>query len=124
MKVVVLGASGRVAGLALPLLAASPAVDEVVAAGRDVASLRGRLAALGVTVSVALADASDASAVEAAAAGCDVVLNLAGRDDVTPLSAATGALSAGCHYVDIGASPTAVADLLGRSTEFESASLT
>jgi hypothetical protein len=124
MKVVVLGATGRVAGMALPLLTASPAVDEVVAAGRDVGSLRARLAELGVTASVARADASDASAVEAVAAGADVVLNLAGRDDITPLSAAAGALSAGCHYVDIGASPTAVIELLGRSGEFESASLT
>lgn len=124
MKVVVLGATGRVAGLALPLLAASPAVDELVAAGRDVGSLRTRLDELGVTASVVRADASDASAVEAAAAGCDVVLNLAGRDDVTPLSAAAGALRAGCHYVDIGASPTAVAELLSRSSEFESAGLT
>jgi hypothetical protein len=124
LKVAVLGATGRVAGMALPLLAASPAVDEVVAAGRDDGPLRARLAELGVTASIARADASDASAVEAAAAGCDVVLNLAGRDDVTPLSAATGALRAGCHYVDIGASPTAVAELLGRSAEFEGASLT
>lgn len=107
MRVLVLGSTGRVAGMGIPLLASAASVDDIVIAGRDRDRVTQRLAELGVSAQVAQADATDASAVAAAAKGCDVVINLAGLDDVTPLSAALGALRAGCHYVDIGASDRA-----------------
>jgi hypothetical protein len=93
-------------------------------AGRNIERVEAQRAALGITARVVEADAADVGQVEAAAAGCDVVLNLAGADEVTPASAAEGALRAGCHYVDIGASPRSLQDLLARSSAFEARGLT
>lgn len=124
MRVLVLGATGRVAAQALALLAGTAGIDDLVMAGRDAERLEQRRTELGIEASVVAVDATDAGQVEAAADGCDVVLNLAGRDDVTPIAASAGALAAGCHYVDIAASPSAVESLLARSSAFEAAGLT
>jgi len=123
VRVLVLGSTGRIAGLAIPLLARSTSVDDIVVAGRDRDRVAQRLTELDVSAQVAQADATDASAVAAAATGCELVMNLAGLDDITPLSAAEGALRAGSHYVDISASPTALSKLLKRSDEFAAAGL-
>lgn len=124
MRILVLGATGRVAGQALALLADAHAVDHLVMAGRERDRVSERRAELGIAATVVEADATDADQVARAAAGCDVVLNLAGLDDVTPVRAAAGALRAGSHYVDIAASPSSVRTLLEQSVEFEAAGLT
>ncbi|MBI4882927.1 MAG: saccharopine dehydrogenase NADP-binding domain-containing protein [Actinobacteria bacterium] len=109
--------------MAIPLLATVASVDDIVVAGRDRDRVAQRLAELGISAQIAQADATDASEVAAAATDCDLVMNLAGLDNITPLSAAAGALRAGCHYVDIGASPTAMRELLGQSAAFAAAGL-
>ena len=121
MMILVLGATGHVAASALPLLDASPAVSQLVMAGRDPARVAERRDDLAIAADVRQADATKSNEVAAAAAGCDVVINLAGLDAVTPLAASQGALEAGCHHVDTGASAVAVQTLLARSQEFASA---
>jgi len=92
-------------------------------AGRDLAAVDARRAELGVDAITVQVDATDEAQVADAALNCDLVLNLAGLDHATPISGARGALAAGCQYVDIGASATAVLTLLGWTDEFEAAGL-
>lgn len=120
----VLGATGRVAKDALALLRKQPEIGQIVMGGRDQIAVEARRAELDLAARVEQVDATDAAQIARVARDCDAILNLAGLDHATPISAARGALEAGCHYVDIAASATAVETLLDWTDEFRLAGLT
>jgi saccharopine dehydrogenase (NAD+, L-lysine-forming) len=125
--VAVLGAGGTIGPAIVRDLAESEEIEQLLLLDRDVgraeavavASARGGSKATAVVV-----DAADSRALAAAlrAAGAAVVVNAASYQFNLP--AMEGALSAGCHYVDLGGLYHTTLEQLGLDSRFRAAGLT
>lgn len=101
-RVVVLGGAGGMARHALPLLAAHPAVTELVVADLDGAAAARAVQRLGAPVARPTAvDVTDPAALAAAVAGARLVVNLTGPYYRFGVPVLRAALEAGADHVDI-----------------------
>lgn len=98
-KVLLFGSTGAVGKGCLEVLTRLDDLS-LVLVGRDEARLRE--AAAGAVVETAKIDATDATAVTAAARQCDVVINCAGPSQQISAQVAGAAIAAGVPYVDPG----------------------
>lgn len=99
--VIVLGGVGAVGRVAARTLAAHDAFDRVVIADIDLDGARGLAAEMGAGVEAVRLDASDETAVEAAARGADVVLNCSGPFYRLAAPVLRAVIAAGVDYVDV-----------------------
>ncbi|MGH3971611.1 MAG: saccharopine dehydrogenase NADP-binding domain-containing protein, partial [Mycobacterium sp.] len=110
------GSTGAVGTGCLDVLARRGDVSLLIA-GRDDARLRDIASTVHADVEIARLDVADASAVTAAAAHCDVVINCAGPSRRFSAQVAEAAIAAGVPYVDPGGDHR----LLGRLAALEPA---
>jgi hypothetical protein len=100
-SVLLLGGTGAVGASCLDVLARRGDVSLVIG-GRDAARLREAASGIQADVQIAPLDVADASAVTAAVAHCDVVINCAGPSHRFSALVAGAAIAAGVPYVDPG----------------------
>jgi saccharopine dehydrogenase (NAD+, L-lysine-forming) len=112
MRVLLVGGAGAVGGAVLPLLAASPVLDVIVVADRDLAPCQARVSVLDSAVAAAV-DAEQTTSVARLIDRyeIDLIVNVAGPYSATLMPVLRAAVDTGINYVDVaeGASETSEA---------------
>jgi saccharopine dehydrogenase-like NADP-dependent oxidoreductase len=125
-RVLVLGAAGAQAGACVDYLLTVEACD-LVLADRDESGLRSladRLGGAAGRIRVVVVDLVDGDALADAVDGCDVVANFVGPFHRWGALAATAAVAAGAHYVDVCDDDSATRELLELSAPAARAGVT
>jgi saccharopine dehydrogenase (NAD+, L-lysine-forming) len=113
-KVIVLGGSGQVGGLAVRTLVLSDEFSEVVIGDMDVNRAQALATAIGSKkISVVKVDGGDSKSIKNAIQGCAMVVNCIGPFYKTQREILKVVIEAGVNYVDVADDVTIMDDILG-----------
>ena len=125
MRVLLLGATGKIGRRVAGELVRNEGVSEVVLAGRRGETLERLVSILGSeNVRTARVDATEPDEVADAAEGCDVIASAAGPGYALEGPSIEGALRAGTNYVSLNDDATATVHALERNGRAEAAGVT